>query len=156
MLKYKCIYWLYYYWHFSQNTELREKSGMFHAETAKLLGCSQQACSRYESHATEICRQNHILSIKVKRKAAQHHAAPLKNVINCQSNFGLFPSKQVIASSSVFWYKLDEPLAMWDTLTLQDKHDVAAEMIKVVYISHNSGDIEIKFGVWKHRKTGVL
>ena len=42
---------------------------------------------------------------------------------------------------------LVEPLAMWDTLTVQEKHDVAAEMIEVVYISHNSEDIEIKFGV---------
>ncbi len=34
--------------------ELREKSGMSQAETAKLLGCSQQTYSRYESHTTEI------------------------------------------------------------------------------------------------------
>ena len=42
---------------------------------------------------------------------------------------------------------LTEPLAMWDTLTVQEKHDVAAEMIEVVYISHLSEDIEIKFGI---------
>ena len=42
---------------------------------------------------------------------------------------------------------LVEPLAMWDTLTVQEKHDVAAEMIEVVYISHRSEDIEIKFGI---------
>ena len=42
---------------------------------------------------------------------------------------------------------LVEPLANWDTLTVQEKHDVAAEMIEVVFISHNSEDIEIKFGV---------
>mgnify|MGYP001188810720 CR=1 FL=1 len=34
--------------------ELREKSGMSQAEMAKLLGCSQQTYSRYESHTTEI------------------------------------------------------------------------------------------------------
>ena len=42
---------------------------------------------------------------------------------------------------------LTEPLAMWDTLTVQEKHDVAAEMIEVVYISHHSEDIEIRFGI---------
>lgn len=34
--------------------KLREKSGMSQAEMAKLLGCSQQTYSRYESHTTEI------------------------------------------------------------------------------------------------------
>lgn len=34
--------------------KLREESGMSQAEMAKLLGCSQQAYSRYESHITEI------------------------------------------------------------------------------------------------------
>ncbi len=34
--------------------ELREKSGMSQAEMAKILGCSQQTYSRYESHTTEI------------------------------------------------------------------------------------------------------
>ena len=42
---------------------------------------------------------------------------------------------------------LVEPLAMWDALTVQEKHDVAAEMIEVIYLSHNSEDIEIKFGI---------
>ena len=42
---------------------------------------------------------------------------------------------------------LTEPLAMWDTLTVQEKHDVAAEMIEVVYISHHGEDIEIRFGI---------
>ena len=37
-------------------------------------------------------------------------------------------------------------LRIWFSLVLQ-KHDVAAEMIEVIYISHNSEDIEIKFGV---------
>jgi len=36
---------------------------------------------------------------------------------------------------------------MWDTLTVQEKNDVAAEMIEVVYISHLSEDIEIRFGI---------
>lgn len=34
--------------------ELREKLGMSQAEMAKLLACSQQTYSRYESHTTEI------------------------------------------------------------------------------------------------------
>lgn len=42
---------------------------------------------------------------------------------------------------------LTEPLAVWDTLTVQEKHDVAAEMIEVVYISHHSEDIEFRFGI---------
>lgn len=42
---------------------------------------------------------------------------------------------------------LVEPLAVWDTLSVQEKHDIAAEMIDVVYISHNSEDIEVHFGI---------
>ena len=42
---------------------------------------------------------------------------------------------------------LVEPLAMWDSLTVQEKHDVAAEMIEVIYLSHHNEDIEIKFGI---------
>lgn len=34
--------------------ELREENSMSQAEMAKLLGCSQQTYSRYESHTTEI------------------------------------------------------------------------------------------------------
>lgn len=34
--------------------ELREGNDMSQAEMAKLLGCSQQTYSRYESHTTEI------------------------------------------------------------------------------------------------------
>ncbi len=34
--------------------DLREDSDMSQAEMAKLLGCSQQTYSRYESHTTEI------------------------------------------------------------------------------------------------------
>lgn len=34
--------------------ELREDNSMSQAEMAKLLGCSQQTYSRYESHTTEI------------------------------------------------------------------------------------------------------
>ncbi len=42
---------------------------------------------------------------------------------------------------------LAEPLAVWDTLSVQEKHDIAAEIIEVVYISHNSNEIEIVFGI---------
>lgn len=34
--------------------DLREDNDMSQAKMAKLLGCSQQTYSRYESHATEI------------------------------------------------------------------------------------------------------
>ncbi|MDE5936756.1 MAG: helix-turn-helix transcriptional regulator [Ruminococcus sp.] len=34
--------------------ELREENSMSQAEMAKLLGCSQQTYSRYETHTTEI------------------------------------------------------------------------------------------------------
>ena len=43
---------------------------------------------------------------------------------------------------------LEEPLKNWDSLTVQEKHDVAAEMIDVIYISHHSDkEIEIIFGI---------
>ena len=42
---------------------------------------------------------------------------------------------------------LTEPLAVWDSLTVQEKHDIAAEMIEVVYLSHHSDDIEVIFGI---------
>lgn len=42
---------------------------------------------------------------------------------------------------------LTKPMAVWDTLLVQEKHDIAAEMIEAVYISHNSNDIEIVFSI---------
>ena len=42
---------------------------------------------------------------------------------------------------------LAEPLANWSELSIQEKHDLAAEMIEVIYISHLSEDIEIKMGI---------
>ena len=42
---------------------------------------------------------------------------------------------------------LAEPLADWSELSIQEKHDLAAEMIEVIYISHLSEDIEIKMGI---------
>jgi len=42
---------------------------------------------------------------------------------------------------------LVDPLEVWDTLSVQEKHDIAAEIIEVVYISHNSNEIEIVFGI---------
>ena len=43
---------------------------------------------------------------------------------------------------------LEEPLKNRDSLTVQEKHDVAAEMIDVIYISHHSDkEIEIVFGI---------
>ena len=49
--------------------------------------------------------------------------------------------------SAVDTKPLKEPLSNWDALSVQEKHDIAAEMIEVVYISHYSEDIEIKFGI---------
>ena len=43
---------------------------------------------------------------------------------------------------------LEEPLKNWDSLTVQEKHDVVAEMIDVIYISHHSDkEIEIIFDI---------
>ena len=42
---------------------------------------------------------------------------------------------------------LAEPLANWTELSVQDKHDIAAELIEVIYISRNSDRIEINFSV---------
>ena len=42
---------------------------------------------------------------------------------------------------------LSEPLSLWDTLTVQEKHDLAEQIIEVIYISHNSEEVNIVFGV---------
>ena len=43
---------------------------------------------------------------------------------------------------------LEEPLKNWDSLTVQEKHDVTAEMIDVIYISqHSDKEIKIVFGI---------
>ncbi len=43
---------------------------------------------------------------------------------------------------------LEEPLKNWHFLTVQEKHDVAAEMVDVICISHHSDKkIEIVFGI---------
>lgn len=41
---------------------------------------------------------------------------------------------------------LSEPLARWEELSIQEKHDVAAAMIEVIYVSDETG-IEIKFSI---------
>lgn len=41
---------------------------------------------------------------------------------------------------------LEEPMAQWDKLSIQEKHDLAMAMIEVVYVSDENG-IEIKFSV---------
>ena len=40
-----------------------------------------------------------------------------------------------------------EPLSKWDTLSVQEKHDLAEQIIEVIYISHNSEEVNIVFGV---------
>lgn len=42
---------------------------------------------------------------------------------------------------------LSEPLSLWNTLTVQEKHDLAEQIIEVIYISHNSEEVNIVFGV---------
>lgn len=42
---------------------------------------------------------------------------------------------------------IHKPLSHWDELSAEEKHDIAVEMIDVVYISHFSSEIEIKFGI---------
>ena len=42
---------------------------------------------------------------------------------------------------------LADPLTRWEELSVQDKHDIAAELIEVIYISHNSNEINIHFAV---------
>ena len=41
---------------------------------------------------------------------------------------------------------LEKPMKQWDTLTVQEKHDLAAAMIEVVLISDETG-IEVKFSI---------
>ena len=41
---------------------------------------------------------------------------------------------------------LEEPMSRWDSLTVQEKHNLAMMMIEVVYISDENG-VEIKFSV---------
>ena len=41
---------------------------------------------------------------------------------------------------------LEEPMEQWDTLTVQEKHELAAAMIEVVRISDETG-IEVKFSI---------
>lgn len=42
---------------------------------------------------------------------------------------------------------LEKPLGNWDNLTMEGKHEVAVTILDAVIISHNSDDIEIKFGI---------
>jgi DNA invertase Pin-like site-specific DNA recombinase len=42
---------------------------------------------------------------------------------------------------------LQEPLNRWESLTVQEKHELAATMIDVIIISHFSDEIEIRFGI---------
>ena len=41
---------------------------------------------------------------------------------------------------------LEEPMARWDSLTVEEKHELAVMMIDVVYVSDETG-IEIKFSI---------
>lgn len=54
---------------------------------------------------------------------------------------------KVRKSKSIDLKPLSEPLSHWDELSIQEKHEIAVEMIDVIYISHYSSEIEIKFGI---------
>ena len=41
---------------------------------------------------------------------------------------------------------LEEPLKVWDSLTVQEKHDIAVMMIDVVYVSDENG-VEVIFSI---------
>ena len=41
---------------------------------------------------------------------------------------------------------LEEPLKVWDTLTVQEKHDIAVMMIDAVYVSDENG-VEVVFSI---------
>lgn len=40
-----------------------------------------------------------------------------------------------------------EPLSQWDSLSVQEKHDLAEQIIEVIYLSHTSEEVNIVFGV---------
>ena len=40
-----------------------------------------------------------------------------------------------------------EPLSQWDSLSVQEKHDLAEQIIEVIYLSHTSKEVNIVFGV---------
>lgn len=41
---------------------------------------------------------------------------------------------------------LEEPLKIWDSLTVQEKHNIAVMMIDVVYVSDENG-VEVVFSI---------
>ena len=42
---------------------------------------------------------------------------------------------------------LEEPLKNWDSLTVQEQHELASAMIDVIYVNHENKDVEIVFGI---------
>ena len=42
---------------------------------------------------------------------------------------------------------LEEPLAHWSELSVQEQHELAAAMIDVIYINHENEDVQIIFGI---------
>ena len=43
--------------------------------------------------------------------------------------------------------QLKEPLKNWDSLTVQEQHELASAMIDVIYVNHENKDVEIVFDV---------
>ena len=42
---------------------------------------------------------------------------------------------------------LKEPLKNWDSLTVQEQHELTSAMIDVIYVNHENKDVEIVFGI---------
>ena len=42
---------------------------------------------------------------------------------------------------------LEEPLKNWDSLTVQEQHELTSAMIDVIYVNHENKDVEIVFGI---------
>ena len=42
---------------------------------------------------------------------------------------------------------LSEPLKRWDSLSVQEQHELAAAMIDVIYLNHENDNIEIHFSI---------
>ena len=50
---------------------------------------------------------------------------------------------------------LEEPLKVWDSLKVQEKHNIAVMMIDVIYVSDENG-VEVVFSIYKNsRKNGL-
>ena len=42
---------------------------------------------------------------------------------------------------------LSEPLKRWDSLSVQEQHELAAAMLDVIYLNHENNNVEIHFSI---------